>query len=368
MTTANISSARTLRDAGPLCIGDLCAPLPLVQGGMGVGISLAGLAAAVANQGGIGVISAACIARTPRYAGKGLKDTQALQQEIARARDMTRGIIGVNIMVALREYEALALAASMAGADIIFAGAGLPMELPALVGPDSTTKLVPIISSAKAAALLIRAWNSKYGRYPDAFVLEGPMAGGHLGFKPEQIGDPAFQLDALIPQVLEVLQKLEASGGPRIPLIAAGGLYNGQDIRRCLDLGVQGVQMGTRFVATDECDAPDTFKQAVLDALAEDLLIVQSPVGMPGRALRNRFIRDVEEGERSPVKCRYNCITSCPKEKGPYCIADALLTSLDGNAEEGLVFLGANAWRLKERLSVPALIQELDREFQAAGA
>lgn len=357
--------ATTLPDAGPLCLGELCSPLPIVQGGMGVGISLAELAGAVANQGGIGVISAACIARTPRYAGLGLPDTQALKHEILRARQLSSGVIGVNIMVALKNYEALARAAAEASADIIFAGAGLPMDLPGYVPPEARTKLVPIISSAKAAALLIRSWHRKYNRYPDAFVLEGPMAGGHLGFKPEQIDDPAFVLEALIPQVLQELNNLAASGGPRIPLIAAGGLYSGQDIRRVLSLGVQGVQMGTRFIATRECDAPDTFKQAVLKALAEDLLIVQSPVGMPGRALRNRFIRDVAEGERSPVRCRHNCITSCPKDKGPYCIADALLTSLGGNAEEGLVFLGANAWRLKEILTVSELFAQLDAEYQA---
>lgn len=356
-----------LRANGPLRIGSLEAPLPIVQGGMGIGVSLGNLAAAVSLEGGIGVISAACIARTPRYLDQRLSDAEALKLEIARCRDLGASIVGVNIMVALQDYEKLALAASEAGADIIFAGAGLPLELPALVQPGSRTALVPIVSSGKAAVLITRWWQQKHGRRPDALVVEGPMAGGHLGFKLSEIDDGQHSLDQLIQEVGEALVAIREPGQAEIPLIAAGGVFDGADIRRCLSLGAQGVQLGTRFVATEECDAPQSFKQAYLDAKEEDILIVQSPVGMPGRALKNRFIHMVNEGLGAPRRCGYRCIRSCKREKGLYCIAEALLTSIRGAAEEGLVFVGANAWRVKELCSVKALIQGLEREFRLAG-
>lgn len=362
MTQINTS----LRSRGPLRIGELEAPLPIVQGGMGVGISMAGLASAVANEGGIGVISAACIGRTPAYEGKGLNDAQALREDIRRARQLSKGIIGVNIMVALMNFEELCRAASDEEVDIIFAGAGLPLALPAYVRPGSRTKLVPIVSSGKAAALLTRWWHEKYGRAPDAFVVEGPMAGGHLGFKAENIFDPAFGLDRILPEVLAFTDQLHQSGGPQIPVIAGGGIFTGEDIRKYLDLGAQAVQLGTRFVTTDECAAPDAFKQAYLDAAQDDILIIKSPVGMPGRALKNDFILAMEAGQTSPVRCRYHCIITCKRDKSPYCIADALLASLDGNTQEGLIFVGANAWRLDKVQSVKALIKELEDEYAQA--
>ena len=359
MTPADIS----LRGRGPLRIGDLCAALPIVQGGMGVGISLAGLAAAVANEGGIGVISAACIGRTPPYESKGINDAQALREDIRRARYLSKGIIGVNIMVALTNFEELCRAASDEEVDIIFAGAGLPLSLPAFVRPGSSTKLVPIVSSGKAAALITRWWDEKYGRLPDAFVVEGPMAGGHLGFKAENISDSDFSLDKILPEVLAFTLRLQQGGGPLIPVIAGGGVFTGEDIRKYLDLGAQAVQMGTRFVTTLECDAPDAFKQAYLDAAREDILIINSPVGMPGRALKNSFILSMQAGQTSPVRCRYHCITTCKRDKSPYCIADALLASLGGDTQKGLIFVGANAWRLDKVLSVGDLIKALEDEY-----
>lgn len=357
-----------LRAAGPLVIGGLTAVLPLVQGGMGVGVSMAGLASAVANEGGVGVISAALIASTPRYREMKLKDEDALKLEIKRAKSMSDGVIGVNIMVAMTRFEKLVKAACEAQADIIFAGAGLPLDLPGLVPEGSQTRLVPIVSSARAARLITSRWMSRHNRLPDAFVLEGPKAGGHLGFKLEQIEDENFRLEALIPPMRKALDELAEETGHRIPLIAAGGIFDGADIARCLALGADAVQMGTRFVATQECDASHAFKQAYVDVTEEDIVLTQSPVGLPGRALSNRFTRAVALGQHSPIRCRYHCISSCARENSVYCIAGALLTSLEGDEQEGLVFAGANAYRVDRILTVGELITSLDLELgQAQG-
>lgn len=344
-----------LRARGPLRIGHLSVPLPFVQGGMGVGVSLSGLASAVANLGGIGVLSAACISRTPRYVAENITDEEALTREIRRTRTLTKGIVGVNIMVATANFDTLVRAAAEAEADIIFAGAGLPLKLPGLLPKGSKTLLAPIVSSAKAAMLLIKWWGDKYSRLPDAIVAEGPLAGGHLGFKPEQLNDPAYSLSSILGPIIHAVHP--------IPVIAAGGIYTGMDIREALDAGADAVQMGTRLVATQECDAPDSFKKAYVAAKEEDTVIVQSPVGMPGRALSNDFLRSVDAGTAAPTLCRYHCIQSCARLKAPYCIADALLNSLRGTAQEGLVFAGANAWRIKEILPIKELFTQLDREF-----
>ena len=355
-----------LSEFGPLVIGDKTISLPLVQGGMGVGISLSGLASAVANAGGVGVISAACVNGTPRYAGKNLSSSEALRQEIRLARSLSDGAIGVNIMVALRDFEVLCKATAEEGADFIFAGAGLPLKLPEFIPANSKVKLVPIISSAKAAALICRWWKEKHNRYPDAFVLEGPLAGGHLGFKPEQISDPAYRLENLLVEVLSFTRQLKETAGVEIPVIAGGGIYSGEDVYRFLSLGAAAVQMSTRFVGTQECDAPLPFKQAYIDCKPEDLEIINSPVGMPGRAIANPFVRSAGAGEKRPKACRYHCIITCQREQSPYCIADALLLSLSGDAAEGLVFAGANAWKVTELTTVPQLMTTLDEELAQA--
>ena len=342
---------------GPLKIGKALARLPIVQGGMGVGISLSSLATAVAVAGGIGVISAAFIGGTPRYRDRKISHAEALKLDIGRAKAATDGVIGVNIMVALTDVDALAKAADEAGADVIFAGAGLPLTLPNSVRRDSKTALVPIVSSAKAAKLLVKWWKDKYGRKPDGFVVEGPLAGGHLGFKPEQVDDPAYALDALVTDVLEVAQPLD------IPVIAAGGLFSGQDVKQVLDLGASGAQLGTRFVATEECDAPAEFKEAYITCEPEDIAIVQSPVGMPGRAIKGELVTKAAQGLMHPRRCRYQCITTCKRLDSPYCIADALLTALDGDTQNGLVFVGANGWRINEVSNVAGVMAALDSEM-----
>ncbi len=358
-----------------LTIGDLVAKIPIIQGGMGVGISLSGLASAVANEGGIGVIAGAMIGMNEPDVVKNPIEAniRALRKEIRRAKEMTKGVIGVNIMVALTNFTDLVKTAIDEKIDVIFSGAGLPLDLPKylkeaceLQKEEMHTKLVPIVSSARAASVICKKWLSRFDYLPDAFVVEGPKAGGHLGFKPEQLDDPNFSLEQVIPQVLEAVKPFEKQYAKRIPVIAAGGVYDGKDIRKFIDMGAAGVQMGTRFVATHECDADPRFKQAFVDAQKEDVVVIKSPVGMPGRAIRSSFVEAVAEGKRHPVKCIFHCIHSCQVEKSPYCIASALLNAQKGNLNKGFAFSGSNVYRVDKIQSVKELISSLDKEFTAA--
>ncbi|MBU0996451.1 MAG: nitronate monooxygenase [Firmicutes bacterium] len=345
-------------------LGNKVAKLPIVQGGMGIGISMSGLASAVANEGGIGVISAA---------GVGLFDHQnkqdkdryviALKAEIRKTRQLTNGIIGVNILVALSNFHELAKAAIEEGIDIIFAGAGLPLDLPSLLDQDSSTKLIPIISSGRAAKLIIQKWVSKYGYIPDGFVLEGPKAGGHLGFKKDQIDDEEYDLEKLLPQVLEAVKPFEEMYSKKIPIIVGGGIYTGEDIYYFMSHGASAVQMATRFVTTEECDASLEFKQAYINAEREDIVIIDSPVGLPGRAVKNPFLEEVYNGLRHPFSCPFNCISTCKKEQAPYCISLALYNAKKGKMNNGFAFAGTNAYLAKAIVSVKDLISSLKQEY-----
>ncbi len=333
---------------------------------MGVGISLSGLASAVANEGGIGVIATAGIGiHDPKAATDFLGvNIRALREEIRRARSMTQGALGVNIMVVLTDYAKMVAAAVEEKIDIIFSGAGLPLNLPALIPPGATTKLVPIISSARAASLLIRKWIHSHQRAPDAIVIEGPRAGGHLGFSREQIDSPDYTLEALVPQVLKDVAAAERQHGVRIPVIAAGGIYTGEDVARFLDMGVAGVQMATRFVTTHECDADEAFKQSYVDSSPEDLTIIQSPVGLPGRAIRNQFTEEVRAGQRKPFRCIYHCITTCKMDQAPYCIAMALSSARLGRLRHGFAFAGDNAPRANSIISVKETMRAIVEEYE----
>jgi nitronate monooxygenase len=295
---------------------------------------------------------------------------EALVREIRAARRKTSGIIGVNIMIALSDFDSLLLGAVDEGVDIIFLGAGLPLQFPKELSPERMhrmhTALVPIVSSAKAAKLILKYWSKRFNRVPDGFVLEGPMAGGHLGFTPEQIGDPEYALDRLLPGVLTAVAPYEQSRGHKIPIIAAGGVYTGRDIHNFLRLGAAGVQMGTRFVATHECDADIAFKQAFVQARQEDLAIIQSPVGLPGRAIENQFLRDVAGGHKKPFTCPWKCLKTCDYRQSSYCIACALNQARAGRLKHGFAFAGANAWRVDRIISVHDLMHSLIDEYQAA--
>ncbi|MCK4531070.1 MAG: nitronate monooxygenase [Candidatus Marinimicrobia bacterium] len=358
----------SIKDLKELKIGDLIAKIPIIQGGMGVGISLSGLASAVANEGGIGVIASAGVGMLGHSPLKNFLEAniEVFKEEIRKARELSKGILGVNIMVALSNFADLVKTAVEEKIDVIFAGAGLPLNLPKYLNADSKTKLVPIVSSGRAARIISERWFKQYNYLPDAIVVEGPMAGGHLGFKPEQISDPEYALEKLIPEVVKEMCKFEETHNKSIPVIAAGGIYSGEDIHKFLQLGASGVQMATRFVTTDECDASIEFKQAYIDAHKEDVVIIKSPVGMPGRAIKNKFLEDVNEGKKQPFKCPYHCIITCDYKKSPYCIVLALINAQKGRLKHGFVFAGENVYKTKEIISVKELMASLSEEYKNA--
>lgn len=351
-----------------LRIGSLTIPIPIIQGGMGVGVSLSGLAVAVANEGGIGVISAAGLGLVHRNPALDFVEAniEGLRQEIRKAKEKTKGIIGVNIMVAMSNFAELVRTAIAEKADIIFSGAGLPLQLPDFLKSDSLTKLVPIVSSGRAAKLICEKWKSAFDYLPDAFVVEGPKAGGHLGFKRENIDNTQFALEVIVPEVVKEVRFFEEKYNREIPVIAAGGIYTGEDIFNIMQKGAKGVQLGTRFVTTEECDASELFKQSYIDSMESDLAIIQSPVGMPGRAISNEFIDKVNHGYKKPVKCPYHCIKTCDVSTTPYCIMAALFNAYKGNMKNGYAFAGSNAYLAEKISTVKEVFRELVTELKAA--
>ena len=351
-----------------LQIGKLKTLLPIIQGGMGVGVSLSGLAAAVANEGGIGVISATGLSLLYTKLSNDYKEagTLGLIEEIRKARAMSSGAIGVNVMIALSNFAELVKTCIAEKVDVLFCGAGLPLDLPSYLDKDSVTELVPIVSSARAAKLICQKWESTYQYLPSAIVLEGPEAGGHLGYKDSQITDAKFSLEELLPQVVAAVAPFEEKYQKSIPIIAAGGIFTGDDIYRIMKLGASGVQLGTRFVTTHECDASDAFKQTYIDANEADVEIIKSPVGMPGRAIRSNFLQKVKEGLRQPKNCPYNCIRTCDVETAPYCIALALYQAYKGNFDHGFAFAGSAVLKSKRMMSVKETMNELVSEFDRA--
>ncbi len=356
----NDRKAKRMGIVKPLVIGNLVAKVPLIQGGMGVGVSLSSLAGAVAAEGGIGVISTAQIGyREPDFDADPIgANLRAIETEIRKAREIARGgILGVNIMVATRKYEEYVKAAVEAGIDLIISGAGLPMELPKLVG-TAKTKLAPIVSSVKSAQVILRYWWKKYTRLPDAVIIEGPLAGGHLGFHKEQLDDiEALHYDEEVRQIIQKVEETAAAHDMKIPVIMAGGVYNREDMERYLEMGADGVQVATRFVTTYECDASDAYKQSYIDAKKEDIVIVQSPVGMPGRAILNPFMKKAKEGQIPHGRCHL-CISTCKPGETPYCITDALVNAVKGKTGEGLLFCGANAYRATKLEHVRDIMEE----------
>jgi nitronate monooxygenase len=350
-----------------LKIGNLEIAVPIIQGGMGVGISLSGLAAAVANEGGVGVISSAGLGLLYKdFSGDFLEASiHGLKEEIRKAREKTLGVIGVNVMVAMTNFADMIRTAVSEKVDIIIAGAGLPLDLPSFLNKGSKTKLVPIVSSARAAKIICEKWKTNYDYLPDAVIVEGPKAGGHLGFKEDQIFNDDYCLEKLVPEIVNELRPFEEKYNQSIPLIAAGGIYTGEDIHKILELGAAGVQMATRFVTTEECDASPAFKQTYIDATEKDIEIIKSPVGMPGRAIISSFIDKVRAGKKQPQKCPFKCIKTCDISKSPYCIIIALINALKGNFENGYAFAGTNAYRATKITTVKELFQTIIKEYRA---
>ena len=350
-----------------LKIGDLVAKRPIVQGGMGVGISLSGLASAVANEGGVGVISSAGLGLIYKHLSSNVAEAAmlGLKEELRKARAKTKGIVGVNVMVAMTNFADMVRTAIAEKVDIIFSGAGLPLNLPSFLTEGAKTKLAPIVSSARAAKLLCEKWFNEYKYTPDAIVVEGPKAGGHLGYKADQIFAEEYSLEKTLSEVVEVVNKFAAEHNCHIPVIAAGGIYTGEDIHNMMELGASGVQMGTRFVTTEECDADIRFKEAYINAKKEDIEIIQSPVGMPGRAVHSSFLASVKEGLKKPKQCAFNCIRTCDVVNSPYCIMLALFNAFKGRLDNGYAFAGANAWRAEKIETVKNLFNSLVEEYDA---
>lgn len=343
-----------------LNIGELTAKIPVIQGGMGVGVSLSKLAGTVAACGGVGIISTAQIGyRDPEFDRKPIEtNLRVIKEEVTKAREISKGgIIGVNIMVATKKYEEYVKAAVDAGVDLIISGAGLPMTLPALV-EGAKTKIAPIVSSLKSAQVICKYWLKKYDRLPDLVVIEGPEAGGHLGFSLEQLQDlKNFDFESEIKKIVGYVKELAATYAKKIPVAVAGGIYTREDAEHAISLGADAVQMGTRFVTTHECDASLEYKQAYIQAKKEDIVIVKSPVGMPGRAIENGFIKRVKENRIPCQKC-HQCVSTCDPSQTPYCITDALVNAAKGKIEDALVFCGSNAYRATRLESVRDIMEE----------
>lgn len=352
-----------------LQIGKWQFALPIVQGGMGVRISGPPLVAAVANQNCVGTLTT--IGLIDVYQGIKHKEyiqicNDSLTDQINKLRALTDKPFAVNVMGALSNREELIKTAVQAGAHIIVYGAGIPKNLPDLVANNTNVALVPIISSARLAKIILTLWK-RYLRMPDAFIIEGPLAGGHLGFSLEQLNNPAeYNLEKILVDTLKIIEPFEQEIGKKIPLIVAGGIYTGADIAHFLSRGASGVQLGTRFVTTHECPVHQSFKQAYITAREKDIMIIKSPVGMPGRAIRNPFLISLENKPDGKIKCPYYCIEGCERDNAGYCIAEKLINSYNGELDDGLIFSGANVHRIDKILSVKELIDELVSGIRSA--
>ena len=354
-------------DFRDLAIGGVRIAVPIIQGGMGVRISMSSLASAVSNEGALGVIAAVGL-------GEGEDDKEydyqaqsrtALTNAIKETRQRTRNPFGVNIMCALTNYDDLVDAAQEESIDVIISGAGLPLKLPSLI-KNAKTKLVPIVSSGRAANIICSAWQRKFNRLPDAVIVEGPLAGGHLGYSYAELDDKEnFSLDNILLKVISVVRGFETQAH-KIPVIAAGGIFDGKDIARVIRLGASAVQMATRFVCTHECDAAAEFKQAYLNAKEEDIVIIPSPVGLPGRVIRNDFVTKIVQGKRVEFGCPYHCLSTCKPKEVNYCIAKALINASRGRMDKGFAMCGSNAYRIKKIVSVKELITELVEDTRIA--
>jgi NAD(P)H-dependent flavin oxidoreductase YrpB (nitropropane dioxygenase family) len=348
----------------PLKIGNLTIQYPIIQGGMGVGVSRSRLAGAVSRNGGLGIISTAQIGfDAPDFAGSEKEaNFRAIHHHIQEAKKISEGRpVGVNIMVATRDYPEYVRESVAAGADVIISGAGLPVKLPEYVG-DQECKIAPIVSSPKAARLILRNWEKKYQRTADFIVIEGPRAGGHLGFKAEEVEHiTSGEYEKTILEIIQVVREYADRFQTEIPVIVAGGIFDHEDICHALSLGADGVQIATRFVATEECDAHENYKQAYIDARKEDIKIVMSPVGMPGRALNNTFVQKIEQSPEPVDRC-FRCLEKCNPANVPYCITKALIHAVEGDVDRGLIFVGDNVDRITEMTTVHDLMRELTGE------
>jgi len=361
-----MNSENMLGELKGIELGDKKTKYPILQGGMGVGVSLHKLAGAVSKAGGIGCISTADIGfKKPDFLKNPLKaNLEAIGEEIKMAREIAGEdkILAVNVMVALKDYAEIVKECVRQNIDLIVSGAGIPLNLPEFI-KGSKTKIAPIVSSCRCLELITRSWKKKYDYVPDMVIIEGPKAGGHLGFKKDELeGNFDVMLTKITTEVVQFVRKLEIEAGKKIPVIVAGGVFDGFDMKKYIEIGADGVQMATRFVATKECDAAQSYKEAYVNAKKEDIKIIQSPVGMPGRALNNLFIQRVSKAKENITHC-YGCIKTCNVKDAPYCITKALINAVEGRLDEGLIFVGENVDKVKEIISVDELMNNIVDEF-----
>jgi NAD(P)H-dependent flavin oxidoreductase YrpB (nitropropane dioxygenase family) len=353
----------------------------LIQGGMGLGVSVVNLVSAVAEQGGAGIIASVGLGLLRGHFSEEmakrknelltLKGSQrralqnhiyakansaALADEIRHARKKSNGIIGVNILHALNDYPSLVRTSVKENVDLIIVGAGIPKDLPKYLG-DKNIKLLPIVSSARVANFICKAWK-KYNKIPDAIIVEGPLAGGHLGFSLDDLTNS--RVDSLEKIVKDVIEAVDN----KIPVIGAGGIDSGKDIYRFHKLGAAGVQMASKFVTTFGCDGSEGFKQTYINAKKEDIILINSPLGMPGRVIKNDFTEKIKS-EKINFKCKYDCLKGCNPAKSPYCIIEALIQAQKGNLKDGFAFAGAKAYLAKEIVSVEDVFKNLEREYNS---
>lgn len=355
----------------PLKIGKHTIEYPIVQGGMGLGISWDKLAGTVSLEGGLGVISSVGTGyyNQSHYSKKNINtrpfetdnfySKEALSAIVKNARKICGSKpLAMNILYAINDYERVIKDSCEAGVDIIITGAGLPTNMPEFTADYPDVALVPIVSSAKALKIICKRWTQRYNRLPDAIVVEGPLSGGHQGFTYEQCSQEEYQLENLIAPILE---EIKVWGD--FPLIAAGGVWDHNDILKMISLGAQGVQMGTRFIGTHECDADQNFKEVILHSTKEDIQLFKSPVGYPARGVKTNLIQMVEKREGPAIRCISNCVSPCHRGQEAkavgYCIADRLSDAYLGKVETGLFFTGANGYKLNEIISVKELMVKL---------
>lgn len=346
----------------PLKIGDITAKYPIIQGGMGVGISMSSLAGAVAKEGGIGVISAAQPGfLEPDFNSNQLEaNLRALTYHIKKAKEISNGgIIGVNIMRAIRFYDEYVDCCIKAGADLIISGAGLPITLPELV-EGTSVKCAPIVSSLKAAKVLLGRYDKRYHLMCDMVVIEGPKAGGHLGFHMDELEDPSTydNYDNVVKDIVSYVKTFEEKYNKKIPVIFAGGVWDRSDIDHYMSLGCDGVQMATRFVPTEECDAAYEYKMAYIHAQKEDVQLTKSPVGMPGRAIHNDFL-DLRRTEKETITKCFQCLEHCDIKTIPYCITGALARAAKGDVKNSLLFCGSNVVKCDRITTVKEIFDSL---------
>ena len=347
-------------------IGDKELSVPVIQGGMGVGISLGGLAGSVAKEGGMGTISIVNIGYREEDFYKNTREAniRALAKEVKKARELAagNGILAINIMYAITDFQAMVKAAVAERIDAIVVGAGLPLDLPGIVD-DKEIMIAPIVSSLRALKLIIRNWTKKYNRYPDFIVLEGKDAGGHLGFKEEEVYDENYSLEKITKEIVEYLNELKDKIQYKIPLFVGGSFFDGNDLNKVQSWGADGIQMGTRFIGTVECDASDAFKKMILDAKEEDIVLLHSPVGLPARGIKNEFIEEIAK-QRIPSKRCINCLKTCNPRTTDFCISDALINSVKGDTKMGLFFSGSLAHKIDKITTVHGIFEEIRTQWR----